>query len=169
MCFILPIQLGRSFRLVLHCLYIGARFAAVIYFCNQAPVALKTYICNINQLSNRYKLQHTVGSRRSALCTENSLLIAELVQCGRNATFTSCLLIKNTQLSLLLYTLVYQRSELPVRELVPKGDPVFLYQDLEGKKIKISCKILLNRTPTVLTPQVINILYFKSELNKLQQ
>lgn len=67
----------------------------------------------------------------------------------------------------MLYAL-YQMSELPVRELVPKGDPVFLYQDLESKKTKILCKIFLNLTPTLLTPQAIDTLYCKSESKKLQ-
>lgn len=52
---------------------------------SKAPVALKIYICNMNQLSNRNlnKLQYALGSKRSALSTENSLLIAELLQCGQ--------------------------------------------------------------------------------------
>lgn len=35
-----------------------------------------------------------------------------------------------------IYIPEHQKSKLPVRELVPERNPVFLYQDLEGKKHK---------------------------------
>lgn len=138
---------------------------------SKAPVALKLYVCNINQLSNRYlnKLQYTVDSQRSALSTEKSLLIAELVQCDQKCNIYKLPFVQECLAQFAARILLCQRSELPVRELVPKGDPIFLYQDLEDKKTKILCEILLNLTPTVLSPQAINTLYFKSESNKFQQ
>lgn len=47
-------------------------------------------------------------------------------------------------------------SKLPVRELVPKRNPVLLYQNLQDKKTKY-LTILVNLTSIALTSQVIDI------------
>lgn len=48
---------------------------------------------------------------------------------------------------------------------MPKRDPVFLYQDLEGKTKQKNLKMLFSLTSIALTPQVTDILCFKSESN----
>lgn len=63
-----------------------------------------------------------------------------------------------------VYISVHWKSKLPVRELVPERNPVFLYQDLEGKKHKTLMQSCTKSCiPTELTSQVINVPYFKSD------
>lgn len=142
--------LGDSFRFVLHWLCIYADPAAVINTQKWGTSDIKL----TSVIQNNYPIDIWINSNiQSALSTENSLPIAKFlgtiqyfnihklfflslwyyVGLDINAkfviTFSEIFIIRfNVNISL------HQKSKLPVRELVPKRNPVLLYQNLQDKK-----------------------------------